>query len=138
MVKLAYKPIEDKAELERLLMNEKAVYDKFQPLTGWVIHRCYGEYLWYGGRAFVLSDEGSTSSDLTSVDFTTLGLEERCDYLWSFELFFLLIFTWTDTSCLRSCASSTILESAMGILIHRPRCERSRGSGRLSTLHVGH
>jgi hypothetical protein len=29
MVKFAYKPIEDKAELERLLMNEKAAYDKF-------------------------------------------------------------------------------------------------------------
>jgi hypothetical protein len=50
MVMFAYKLIEDKPELERPLMNEKVVFDKLQPLTGWAIHRCYGEYVWYGGR----------------------------------------------------------------------------------------
>jgi len=79
MVKFAYQPTEDKAELERMLSNEKAAHDKLQLLAGWAISRCYGEYLWYGGRALVLSHEGPSLLD-HGMGFTCLGREERCDF----------------------------------------------------------
>jgi hypothetical protein len=92
MVKFAYHPMEDKAELERMLTNERAAHDKLQPLAGWAISRCYGEYLWYGGRALVLSHEGPSLLDLGN-GFASLRLDERCDFPRSFfKIFFLLTF----------------------------------------------
>jgi hypothetical protein len=42
--------------------------------------------VWQTGTC--LSNENPTSSDLTCVDFITLGLEEMCDCPWSFQDFF--------------------------------------------------
>lgn len=78
MVKFAYYPDKDKAELERMLTNERAAHNKLQLLAGWAIPRCYGEYLWYGGRALVLSHEGPSFGELV-MEFRSLGREERCD-----------------------------------------------------------
>jgi hypothetical protein len=69
----------DKIELERhRLTNEKTTYDKLARLARWirVVPRCYGEYMWYGGRALVLSDEGPSLTTL-GMDFASLGPTER-------------------------------------------------------------
>jgi hypothetical protein len=79
IVKFAVVPKKDKAELEGYLKNEKAAYDQLFPLIGLAIPRCYGEYLWYGGRALVLTDEGPSLANL-KMEFTSLGLVERCDF----------------------------------------------------------
>ena len=79
IIKFAIVPKKDKAELEGYLKNEKAAYDQLLPLSGWAIPRCYGEYLWYGGRALVLTDEGPSLENL-KMEFTSLGLVERCDF----------------------------------------------------------
>ena len=79
IIKFAIVPKKDKVELEGYLENEKAAYDKLLRLTGWAIPRCYGEYLWYGGRALVLTYEGSSLENL-KMKFTSLGLVERCDF----------------------------------------------------------
>ncbi|KAI0252589.1 hypothetical protein BJV78DRAFT_323116 [Lactifluus subvellereus] len=76
IVKLAKVPKKDKAELERQLRNENDVYNKLYCLSRLVVPRCYGEYVWYGGRALVLSDEGPPLSSL-GMEFTSLGLVER-------------------------------------------------------------
>ena len=78
IVKFATVPKKDKAELERQLSNEKAAYDKLTLLARLVVPLCYGEYVWYGGRALVLSDEGQSLADL-EMEFASLGLVERCD-----------------------------------------------------------
>jgi hypothetical protein len=80
IVKFAYVPEKDKAELERQLRNENDAYNKLYPLTRLVIPHCYGEYVWYGGRALLLSDEGPLMSS-QEMEFTSLGLVERCDLL---------------------------------------------------------
>jgi hypothetical protein len=78
----------------------------------------YGEYMWYGRQALVFSNDGPTSSDFTSMDFTTLGLEEKCDLLRSFRDIFLFDFLWTaSASCLGSFVLSTVSESIMGASI---------------------
>ena len=79
IIKFATATKKDKAELEGYLENEKAAYDKLLPLTGWAIPYCYGEYLWYGGRALVLTNEGPSLENL-KMKFTSLGLMERCDF----------------------------------------------------------
>ncbi|KAI0247006.1 hypothetical protein BJV78DRAFT_84068 [Lactifluus subvellereus] len=76
IVKFAKVPKKDKAELERQLRNEKAAYDKLALLIRWVVPHCYGEYLWYGGRSLVLSEEGPSLSAL-GMEFVSLGLVER-------------------------------------------------------------
>jgi hypothetical protein len=84
IVKFAVVPKKDKAELERQLKNED-IYDKLSRLTRLAVPRYYGEYVWYGGRALVLSDKEPSLSDL-GMEFTSLGLVERCDSL-QFEEF---------------------------------------------------
>ncbi|KAI0253725.1 hypothetical protein BJV78DRAFT_163667 [Lactifluus subvellereus] len=76
IVKFATVPKKDRAELKRQLRNEKAVYDKLALLTRLVVPLCYGEYVWYGGRALVLSDEGQSLAAL-EMEFASLGLVER-------------------------------------------------------------
>ena len=80
IVKLSTTHGNDKAELERQIRNENDVYKKLHRLTQLVIPRCYGEYVWYGGRALVLSHEAPTLSNL-KMEFTSLGVVERCDSL---------------------------------------------------------
>ncbi|KAI0255086.1 hypothetical protein BJV78DRAFT_1279691 [Lactifluus subvellereus] len=78
IVKFATVPKKERAELERQLRNEKAAYDKLTLLTRLVVPLCYGEYVWYGGRALVLSDEGQSLAAL-GMEFASLELVERCD-----------------------------------------------------------
>ena len=78
IVKLSKTHGKDKAELECKIRNENDVYQKPHRLTRLVIPPCYGEYVWYGGRALVLSDEAPTLSNL-KMEFTSLGVVERCD-----------------------------------------------------------
>jgi len=66
----------DKVELERQLRDEKAAYARLACVAGWAVPVCYGEYLWYGGRSLVLSDEGPSLTSL-GMDFAALGLIER-------------------------------------------------------------
>jgi hypothetical protein len=68
----------DKFELERHLLNEKTTYNKLARLARWirVVPQCYGEYMWYGGRALVLSDEGPSLMTL-GMDFASLEPTER-------------------------------------------------------------
>jgi hypothetical protein len=84
IVKFVHEPRGDKAELESLLRDERDAYHKLASarLTRWVVPHFYGEYDWYGGRAFVLSDEGSPL-DIPGMEFpmTSLGFVERCDSL---------------------------------------------------------
>ena len=63
----------DKAELECQLRNENDAYKKLYRLTELVVPRCYGEFLWFGERALVLSDKGLSLSDV-GMEFTSLGL----------------------------------------------------------------
>jgi hypothetical protein len=79
IVKFAAVPKKDKAELERLLSNEKVAYEKLNRISGWIVPRMYGEYYWYGGRALVLSDEGPSLSHLEN--FTSLWLIQRYESL---------------------------------------------------------
>jgi hypothetical protein len=72
IAKFAVVPKKDTAELERQLRNENDAYNKLHRLTRLVVPRCYGEYVWYGGRALVLSDKGPPLSDL-GMKFTHLG-----------------------------------------------------------------
>jgi hypothetical protein len=97
MVKFAYQPQKVKAELERMLTNERAAHDKLQLLSGWAIPRCYGEYLWYGGQALVLSYEGPSLAECF-MEFRSLGLEERCDSPRSSRDIFLSDFS-VDQTC---------------------------------------
>jgi len=76
VVKFASVPKKPKAELERQLVNEKVAYDRLAVLTGWVVPIFYGEYLWYGGRSLVLSDEGPSLAAL-EMKFESLWLIER-------------------------------------------------------------
>jgi len=76
VVKFASVPTKPKAELERQLVNEKAVYDRLIVLVGWVVPILYGEYLWYGGRSLILSDEGPSLAAL-KMKFESLWLMER-------------------------------------------------------------
>jgi len=76
VVKFASVPTKPKAELERQLVNEKAVYDRLTVLTGWVVPILYGEYLWYGGWSLVLSDKGPSLAAL-EMKFESLWLIER-------------------------------------------------------------
>ena len=78
VVKFARVPNEDKVELELQLRDEKAAYARLSCVAGWVVPVCYGEYLWYGGRSLVLSDEGPSLTAL-EMGFVELGLIERCE-----------------------------------------------------------
>jgi hypothetical protein len=64
------------AELERYVIDEKTAYDKLACLSRWVVPRCYGEYIWYGGRALVLSDEGPSLATL-GMELASLAFIER-------------------------------------------------------------
>ena len=77
VVKFAVVPKKDKAELIRQLGDEKAIYEKLNRISGWIIPRLYGEYEWHGGRALVLSDEGLSLSESRLETFTSLPLIER-------------------------------------------------------------
>ena len=77
IIKFSIVPQQNKAKLERQLRHEKAAYDKLRHLGGWVVPHLYGEYEWYGGRALVMSDCGSSLAGLN--DFASLHLLQRCE-----------------------------------------------------------
>ena len=103
IVKLVTAHKKENAELERQIRNENDAHKKLHRITQLVAPRYYEEYVWYGGRALILSHEGPSLSDL-GMEFTSLGLVERCDSLGFEESS--TDFYVTDLFSLRSCAVS--------------------------------
>jgi hypothetical protein len=67
VIKFGIAPQKDRAEVERQLSNEAAAYDKLGRIAGWIVPHHYGEYQWYGGRALVMSNGGTSLKDFMSL-----------------------------------------------------------------------